>query len=332
MHLFIFIESTMPVKLISRADIQQCISMPQAIEVMKDAFLQLANQEVIQPLRTALSVSGKGAMLTMPAYLERERQLGIKLVSSFPDNRKHNLPNIHGLIVLIDASNGVPLALMEAGYLTALRTGAVSGLATDLLAKKDAKSLCIIGAGAQARTQLEAVVAVRNIEKITIWSRTYQHAFEFSESYQHQFCIEPVLNIQSAVRDADIICTATNSDTPLVYSADIKPDVHINAVGSHAKSMQEIGLDVLQKAMIVVDQKEAALVEAGEVITAIESGYVKEKQLMELGELLQHPNSAYLKQLTLFKSVGLAIQDISIASCVYQNAVKDGLGFSWDLF
>lgn len=322
----------MPIKLISRAEIQKCISMPEAIEVMKNAFLQLANHQVIQPLRTAMPISDKGAMLTMPAYLERERELGIKIVSSFPDNREQNLPSIHGLIVLIDANTGVPIALMEAGYLTALRTGAISGLATDLLARKDAKSLCIIGSGVQARTQLEAVVAVRNIEKITVWSRTYQHALEFCEFYRHRFYIEPVASIQSAVLDADIICTATNSDTPLVYSADIKPDVHINAVGSHAKSMQEIGLDVLQNAMIVVDQKEAALAEAGEVIAAIESGCLKENQLIELGGLLQNPNASYFTQLTLFKSVGLAIQDIGIASCVYQKAIKNRLGLSYDLF
>lgn len=321
----------MNITLLSKKDIQQCITMKDAIDTMRAAFLKLAKGEVLQPLRCVIPVQSKGATLTMPAYLHKQ-QLGVKIVSSFPENFTHRLPCIHGVIVLLDTRTGVPIAFMEAGYLTALRTGAISGLATDLLAREDARQLCIIGSGIQAYTQLEAIRAVRNIEKITVWSRTFKHAKTFVESFNNQLNIEPIESIQAAVRKADIICTATSSTTPFLHYPDLKQNVHINAIGSHSKSMQEIGLDILQKAMIVVDQKNAALMEAGELINAFEAKQLEPDQLIELGHILQNARPPHFNQkLTLFKSVGLAIQDISIAHQVYENAIKKNLGFNYDL-
>lgn len=322
----------MPIKLISAADVKQCISMKEAITVMKQAFLQLASNEVIQPLRTSLPITkNNGVCITMPAYLQQEEQLGIKIVSSFPNNIVNNHPNIHGLITLIDAYTGIPLALMDANYLTALRTGAVSGLATDLLAPKEASTLCIVGTGAQAHTQLETITRVRSIKKITLWSRNPENARAFAQSYQHQYPIEACETLQKALGNADIICTATNSTTVLIHSADIKNDVHINAIGSHTKTMQELSVDVIKNAQLIVDQKEAALSEAGEIIKAIEEKQLHPNTLIELGHVLK--NSSFLKKegRTVFKSVGLAIQDISIASFVYNAACQKHLGFDYDL-
>ncbi len=322
----------MPIKLISVADIKQCISMKEAIAVMKQAFLQLASNEVIQPLRTSLLITkNNGVCITMPAYLQQEEQLGVKIVSSFPNNILNNQPNIHGTITLIDAHTGIPLALMDASYLTALRTGAISGLATDLLAKKEASTLCIIGTGLQAHTQLEAITTVRSIKQITVWSRNPKNAFAFAQSYQHQYPIEASNTLKEALNDADIICTATNSNSAFIHSADIKNEVHINAIGSHTKMMHELSIDVIKNAQLIVDQKEAALSEAGEIIKAIEENQLHPNALIELGHALK--NSMLLKSegRTVFKSVGLAIQDISIASTIYKNACQKNLGFNYDL-
>lgn len=306
--------------------------MGDAIDAMEHAFLQLANQQVIMPLRTTVAIKNERATThIMPAFFEQEKQLGIKVVSLFPNNTERNLPSINGVILLFDATTGEPKGLMDASYLTALRTGAVSGLATRLLAREDANHVAIIGSGVQARTQLEAVTHVRPIQRVSVWSRSHEHALAFASQIEHRFDTEVCRDIHKATHDADIICTATNSTEPLIQFENIKKDAHINAIGSHSRAMHEIAPDIFKHATTVVDQHEAAFAEAGEIISAIEFGLLKANSIIELGALLKTKDIHLKSKLTVFKSVGLAIQDISIAEQVYKNSLKFQLGKRYDL-
>ena len=235
----------MSLTLLSATDVKKCITMPDAINAMENAFIQLAKNQVELPLRTSLPIKNEnGICLTMPAYLQEKKELGLKVVSLFPKNHQYNLPAINGVILLLDATTGQPKALMDASYLTALRTGAVSGLATKLLAKEDAKHVAILGSGVQALAQLDSIRTVRDIQHVSIWSRTHEHALSFAKQIDHALDVNVMVSIPEAVKDADIICTATQSTEALVHLADIKNDVHINAIGSHTKTMSEIAPDV----------------------------------------------------------------------------------------
>ena len=306
--------------------------MTDAIDATKQAFIELDHNHASLPLRTPIEIPAEnGLSLFMPAYLPELDQLGIKVASIFPNNSEKDIPAITGVVLLLDSKTGAPKALLDASYLTALRTGASSGVATDLLAKPDAKQLAIIGAGAQAKTQLSAVLAVRDITDIAIYSRSHQSRELFAgyikEKYKDlQVTIADA--IDSACHDADIICTATNSTEPLVYLDDIKDDCHINAIGSHNESMHEIDISVIKQAKVIVDQKHASLKEAGEIIRAIKAKLIEDDDLLELGYILNHQNH-YIElkqQLTVFKSVGIAIQDLTVASKALELAEADDIG------
>ncbi|CDZ78688.1 ornithine cyclodeaminase [Legionella massiliensis] len=322
----------MNITLLTLNEIKQCINMKQAIDVMEIAFKQLINKEVVLPLRTPVAVAKEGALsLTMPGYLERQEALGVKLVSIFPNNLHKAKPAINGAIVLLDAKSGETLAMMEAAYLTALRTGAVSGLASKYLAREDAEHLAIIGSGTQALTQLEAVRAVRDIKRVSVWSRNKENAQAFARSLDSSLESKAYDDISDAVKEADIICTATGSTQPLLYLKDLKPGVHINAIGSHSTEMCELANDVMAHSIVVADQLEAVLAESGEIVSAIKNKMLEQSAIRELGEVILTANEADKQEITVFKSVGLAIQDISIAQVVYQNALQKQLGVNFAL-
>lgn len=311
--------------ILSQPDIKQSITMHQAIDAMELAFKELAQGNAILPLRTPVAVKNEDAlMLAMPAYLQGQGALGLKVVSVFPHNSARDKPTINGVILLINEQTGEAKALMEAGYLTALRTGAVSGLATKYLAPKDASHLCIIGSGPQAITQLEAVVAVRPIKSVSIWSRNYKNAQAFAQQIKGDFELHCHQDLARAVRDADVICTATSSTEPLIQLKDLKEEVHINAVGAHNHQMCEISSAVLADALVVVDQQEAALAEAGDIHAALVDGSITKDDLIDLGLVISKEPLVYKR--SVFKSVGLAIQDLAIAQKVYHNAVHNNLG------
>ena len=267
----------------------------------------------------------------MPAYLSEEKILGLKVVSVFPDNVQHNKPSINGTILLLDATSGEPLVLMDAGYLTALRTGAISGLATKYFSRDLPSTVTIVGAGVQAITQLEAVAAVRQIERVFVWSRHLDSARKFAKEMDGSYDIQVCEQLSPALKKSDIICTATGSAEPLIDLQDLQPHAHINAIGSHHPSMQEIDGEVLKKATVIVDQIEAAMKEAGEIINAVEQQKIKKDSIIELGSWLLKKAPHAQEQLTVFKSVGLAIQDLAVAQVVYQNALKMSFGSTFKL-
>jgi ornithine cyclodeaminase len=324
-------ESRMSLKLLSLIEIKQSITMHQAILAMETAFIQLAKGEAQLPLRTAVPIDTEEALtLTMPAYLAKDKTLGLKVVSIFPHNLNQGKPSITGLILLLDASTGEPQALMDAGYLTALRTGAISGLATKYFARDDASHVAIMGSGVQAYTQLEAVAAVRPITHVSVWSRHIEHTKDFVKKLEDQYEVKVHASAASAVINADVICTATGSQEPFIHLKDLAPHVHINAIGSHSRLMREISNETLKHAMVIVDQLEAALAESGEIISAVEENMLKKESIIEIGQWLLSKEGGYKERLTVFKSVGLAIQDLSVANIVYKNAMKRKLGQSFE--
>ncbi len=321
----------MALKLLSLSEVKQSITMSEAINSMERAFIQLALQKATLPLRTGIPVGKNGLTLTMPAYLSEEKILGLKIVSMFPDNVQHNKPSINGLILLLDATSGEPLMLMDGGYLTALRTGAISGLVTKYFSQDLPSTVTIVGAGIQAITQLESVAAVRQIKRVFVWSRHLKSAQKFAKEMKAFYNIQACEQLSTALKKSDIICTATASTEPLVYLHDLQSHAHINAIGSHHPSMQEISGEVLQKAVVIVDQREAAMKEAGEIINALEQQKIKKESIIEIGPWLLKKAPHVQEQLTVFKSVGLAIQDLAVAQIVYHNALKMNLGSTFKL-
>lgn len=322
----------MSLRLLSISEIKKSITMAKAIEASENAFIQLATQQVELPLRSHIAIAEQEAQtLTMPGYLAVDKVLGLKMVSVFPHNREKHKPVITGFIMLLDEATGEPKILMDAGFLTALRTGAVSGLATKYFAIDDADHVAIIGAGAQAHTQLEAVAAVRPINKVSVWSRDIDNATAFAKQYEHQFEVQAFKSLSDAVNHVPIICTATASAEPLIHLQDLHPHVHINAVGSHTSSMQEISADVLKSSVVIVDQLSAALAEAGEIIHAVANHHINQADLVEMGSWLLQKRDNYQHQRSVFKSVGLAIQDLSVARVVSDYAIAHDLGTQFEL-
>lgn len=319
--------------ILTAQDVRAALPMRDAIDAMRKAFSLLAEGEVDMPQRAAIEIPKHDAVtLVMPAYVHVGNRLGAKLISVFPNNRGLDLPTIHAVVILLNAATGQPAALLEGTALTAIRTGAVGGLATDLLARRDASTLAILGSGAQARTQLEAVCCVRNIERVFVYSRTRAHAEQFAADMAGRdgapASIEVSASAQEACLAADVVCAATRSATPVLRAADVRPGTHINAIGSYTPAMREIDADLVRGSTVFVDQRQAALAEAGEVIDCVKDGSLTESDLTELGEVVNgaRPGRKTAEQITLFKSVGLAVQDVTAAQQALTAAMQKKLG------
>ena len=325
----------MKIKVFSREDISNSVSMAEAIAVVKDAFAELSAGSATVPIRAHLSVpKHDGISLFMPAYLSGSDLLGIKTVSVFPKNTDEGIPTINALVTLLDARTGQPKAVMDGTYLTAMRTGASSGAATDLLARGDARSVAIFGAGVQGRTQLEAVCEVRNIERAFVYDPNSEAAKTFaSEMGILGGKIPEQVNVAStpadAVKDADVICTATTSGTPVFDDRDVKDGTHINAAGAYTPDTREIPEGTIQRASLFVDSREACWAEAGDLVIPRDKGLIKEEDIKaELGELVtgKHKGRISESEITFFESVGNAVQDVAVAGLVVEQAGNQSLG------
>jgi alanine dehydrogenase len=332
-------EIVMKLRVLSKQDVQRAVPMREAIEIVKGAFAQLSAGKAVVPLRTQLPVeTHEGVAIFMPAYLSESDALGVKIVSVFPRNLEMGLPTIFALVAVVEASTGRPVAVMDGTYLTALRTGAASGAATDLLARKDARVAAIFGAGAQGRTQLLAVCEVRDIERAWVYDANPQAAERYAQEMAGWGRVPTDLRAASspaeAVREADVICTATTSKTPVFANEDLKPGVHVNAVGSFTPEMQEIPEQTVGRARLVVGSREACLAETGDLIIPIRKGLITEHDIYaELGEIAAgiRPGRDDAEEITLFKSVGNAVQDVSVARRVIEEAHRLGLGVEVEL-
>ncbi len=322
----------MKLRILSCEDVRRALPMRQAIEAMKGAFAQLSTGQADVPLRVALNVPRHdGVTLFMPAYLATDDQMAIKIVSVFDDNPAQGLPLIHALVVVVDATTGRPAAVMDGTYLTALRTGAASGAATDLLAREETHVVAVFGAGAQGRTQLEAVCAVRPIQEVWIHDVAPERAAAYAAEMSQQLSL-PVRVAETpaeAVCQADVICTATTSTRPVFTDADVRAGTHVNAIGAYTPQMQEIPAETVLRAKVVIDHRKASLAEAGDLLIPLRQGLMTEDHIYaELGEIAAglKPGRTSPEEITLFKSVGVAVQDVAAASAVLEAARRLGLG------
>lgn len=308
--------------------VRRALDMKGAIEAVRQGFIALSAGRAIVPLRSAVE-TGHGVTLYMPAYLQGEPYSAVKIVSVFPRNPERGLPTINAAVLVLDAQSGQLLALLDGTYLTALRTGAASGLATDLLARPEARTLGVIGAGAQARTQVEAVCAVRPIETIRIYSLSGAEALAEEARRKSRAQVMVAGSAHEALAGADVVVAATNSRMPVVHLADLSPGVHINGIGSFTPEMQEVAADVVARAKIVVDHRPSVWAEAGDLIQARDQGFIKEEDIYaEIGEIAagQLPGRTDADEITFFKSVGNAVQDAAVAARVLAVAEAHRLG------
>ena len=321
-------------RILSRSDVQKSLSMKDAIAIVRDAFAQLSSNQATVPVRVPIPIQKhNGVTLFMPAHLHTSDALAVKIVSVHNQNPGKGLPLIHALVVVIDAATGKPLAAMEGGYLTALRTGAASGAATELLARRDARVAAIFGAGAQGRTQLLAIAAVRNLERVYVFDAIPSQVEKYIADLRGQPGIpndvRAASSLTEAVHDADIICTATTARQAVFNHADLKRGVHINAVGAYTPEMQEIPEETVRASKLVIDHRASALAEAGDLIIAMKKGFITEANIYaEIGEIAagKKPGRTNEEEITFFKSVGNAVQDASVARAIYDAAMKANLG------
>lgn len=316
---------------LSGAVVRQVLDMTTAIGLMRDAFIQLSAGRATVPVRTALPMPEHDARaLFMPVYLPDVTRVGVKVVSITNRNPGRGLPLIHALVMVMDATTGRPLAMMDGEALTALRTGAASGLATDLLAREDASVVAVIGAGAQARTQLEAVCTVRPITHALVFSRSADKALLFAREMQTMLGIAVQVAAQPAqVQEADVICAATTSTTPVFDHQQVKAGAHINGVGSYRPDMAEVPGETVQVARVFVDHRASCLAEAGDLIQPLDTGLITEGHILaEIGAVAAGHTAGRTsaQDITLFKSVGNAVQDLAAASYVLDAAQERGLG------
>ncbi|HEU4711295.1 MAG TPA: ornithine cyclodeaminase family protein [Pyrinomonadaceae bacterium] len=323
----------MKILILNHDEVVKLLPLSDCIAVMRDALTKLARGEVHQPLRTIVRPSGAaGVMGLMPSYIAGDHAAyGLKTVCVFPGNPAIGKDAHQGAVMLFSAETGELLALMNASAITAIRTAAVSGVATDLLAREDASELAIIGAGVQARTHLLAMAEVRAIKRCRVVSRTLEHATQFVDEMKTQvpFPLEVAASVDDAVRDADLIATVTNAKEPVVLREWLSTGVHLNVVGSSTAHAREVDTATLAASALFVDRRESTLNEAGDYLFAAREGAVGPDHIRaELGEVLtgEKPGRTSRDEITLFKSLGLAIEDLASASYLYRKAKELNAG------
>ena len=322
----------MQLRLFSAADVRRALPMTEAIAAVKAGYIQLSAGRAQVPLRVHLGIGDGDSTLVMPFYAPDDGgALGLKVVSVFDSNPARGLPLIHALVLVVDAATGAPQALIEGSSLTAIRTGAASGAATDTLARPEARVVALFGSGAQARRQLEAVCTVRPIERVQLYSLGGAEAFaaEMAGYGPIPNDIAIAESPRAALAEADIVCAATTSRTPVFDGRDLRPGTHVNGIGSFTPEMQEIDATTVRRARVIVDSRAATLAEAGDLIIPLQSGEIDLDHIStELGEVLAgaKPGRTSAEQITFFKSVGVAVQDAAAAQLVVRNGAALGLG------
>jgi ornithine cyclodeaminase/alanine dehydrogenase-like protein (mu-crystallin family) len=275
-------------------------------------------------------------MLFKPAFVEKDQRVTIKFLTQRESGFMPGIPTIQGIVLVIDSNTGEILALMDGEYFTALRTGAASGLATRCFARKEAQVMALFGCGSQGRTQLEAVLCERGIKKVLVYDTHEQVARKFISEMEKRFSPEMVYTTDTKkLNEADIICTATNSQKPLFRREDVKEGVHINAIGSFQPHMQELDPLLIRDARVFTDHAEPCLKESGDLIKPIREGIISESHIAgEIGDYLldRIPGRESDDQITLFKSVGVAIQDYAVATDIYKSSLEQGFGIEINLF
>lgn len=322
-------------RVLSADDVRRAVSMTDAVDAVEQAFVALSTGNATVPLRAHVATpEHEATSFFMPARLATPVQtaLGLKVVSVFPHNSARGEPSIHALVALFDPATGQPLAVVDGTYLTALRTGASSGVATRHMARPDARVLALFGAGSQALHQALAVMAVRPIERVHLLNRTRERAQALAERLLAAGFDGEVMvasGAEEALSQADVVCTATSAPVPLFRDEWLRPGTHLNAVGAYTPAMAELPAATVGRARVIVDQRAAAWAEAGDLIQARDAGLFDETGVAgEIGEVAVGlvAGRTTPEQITLFKSVGNAAQDLAVAALALQRAVESGQG------
>lgn len=325
----------MPTLLLSDHDVRKFLPMAECIDVMAEALKSVSEGASILPLRTVIRLPDTlNAFASMPAVLGQgdAASIGAKLITVFPGNDATPFDSHIGVVLLFDAKHGALQAVADASSITSIRTAAVSGLATRLLANDDAKELAILGAGVLAMTHLDAVLAVRPIERVRVWSRSGSRAYEFATQarLRHEH-VEIVVCEQAheAVSGADVVCTVTSSRTPVLEGRWLTPGAHVNAVGASISTARELDSEAMKMSRLFVDKRESTMAEAGDFLIPKSEGHIADSHILgELGDLLLKRVAGRTddKQITLFKSLGLAVEDVAALRHIYEKATAAGAG------
>ena len=314
----------MTVRVLDEEDVRRLLPMRDCIEVMAGALASLARGEVHNPLRSMTQPPGEESLLAlMPAHRGGDRPMyALKTLAIFPSNAARGLDLHQGFVALFDGETGAPRALMNAGGITAVRTAAVSGVATRLLAREDVRTLAILGTGIQARAHLEAMQAVRDFERIIVWGRTPGRFSDLDE-------VDEVSSPEEAVRVADVLVTATSAPEPIVRREWLKPGVHVNAVGASLPSARELDTQTVADAALFVDRRESAENESGDYLLPLREGAIRAGHIRaEIGELVRGTAEGRRssEEITIFKSLGLAVEDLAAAEHVLARAEAEDAG------
>lgn len=323
--------------ILSDKEVQSLIAIDELIAVLERAHIQYSTGKAVMPVRLVVPLPQiQGRITSMPGYLNEDQALGMKVVTYFQDNPKQGLPAILATIMLFSAETGKMIAAMDGTYITTMRTACASALATRALANPETPVLGILGAGVQARSHILALSSVRRLQRIKIFSPSGSSARAVKKDLAAEIGvpIEVTECAEDSVRDADLVVTATTAKAPIVESDWLKPGVHINAVGSHRSDLREIDGATLSRCRVFVDSREAIMAECGDVLLALKEKSVSESVIhAEIGEVLAGTKSGRTsaEEITLYKSVGIAIQDVATAQLVYQKALSQNVGVNVDL-
>jgi alanine dehydrogenase len=327
----------MKVRIINQKEVEELLTMQECIGLMEKVLMSLAKGEAILPLRPVMWLPKKnGALALMPSYLANPASMGVKVISVFPGNTTTEYDSHQGVILLFETVNGRLLAIVDATSVTAIRTAAASGAATKILAREDANDLAILGSGVQAKTHLEAMLVSRNIRNVRVWSPTKDHLREFvqRESKRHGIEIKAANSPEETIRGADLICTATSAKEPIVDFDWLAPGAHINAVGACLPTTRELDSNTIVRSRLYVDRLESALNEAGDFLIPKKEGLIDENHIQgEIGEILigRKKGRTSRDEITIFKSLGIAVEDLASANFLYEQASSKNVGTEVEL-
>jgi ornithine cyclodeaminase/alanine dehydrogenase-like protein (mu-crystallin family) len=313
---------------LSESDVRQALSMDDLIDAMQTALTAFSSGEVIQPVRTALEFAPRSFFAVMPACDPAANLVGAKLVTVVPENAAKGLPSHQAIIALFDRGNGELLALVDGRYITEARTAAVSAVSARYLAREDARTLAIIGSGVQAASHREALPHVRDLHEIRVWSPNSANAYRFAAGARE---VRVTVSAEEAVRGADIVVLVTSAVAPVIRDEWVAPGAHVIGVGACRPNQREMEGALLGRAKLVVDSRAAALVESGDVLLAMGEGHITADNIYsELGEIAggRKPARQSAGEITVFKSLGLAIEDVVSAGLAYRRALQLSLGRS----
>lgn len=306
--------------------IRAALPVDALLDAVESAYRDVASGRDRSPVRAHAGL-GSGTLLTMPGIREGGAGATVKLVTVMPDNAARGLPTIHAIVAWFDAGTGTPLALFDGATITAMRTGAASGVATRLLARTDAETLAVVGAGAQAEWQIRAVLAARPIRRVLVAARDPVRLEAFVRRIGRDLDVAvEAETVEAAVRAADVVCCATTSTTPVLDAAWVRPGTHVNGIGAFRLDMVELPAELFARAALVaIDAREPSMAEAGDVVAAIRAGAVEEASLVEIGTVpASWAGDRDPDAITVFKSVGLAIQDVAAAEVVAARLLSGG--------